>query len=213
MRKTTLMMIASATMLFAQPGAMMPAMQGVKSPCKCNVKGESCTCGPDCQCAAKAEKKLKRLKMKLKSPFLIKHGLPHYTKMLMKHWDDAKLALTAEQKEKLMGVRKATIGSVKSLKPQIMQLRKEIVQASRAGTKSADLKAKVEKLAALQAEATLTHLKCIEDTKAVLSPEQLAYLNSFAKGHGKKKGKGKGMGMQKPKMMMKCAAGKCGMGK
>ncbi len=206
MKKTTLLMIASATMLLAQPNAAMPAMQGVKSPCK--GKGFEGN-----KCSAKAGKKVKRLQMKLKSPFLIKQGLPHYTKMLMKRWDDPELALTSEQKEKLIGVRKATMKSVTSLKPQIMQLRKEIVQASKSGAKSTDLKAKVEKLAALQAEATMTHLKCIEDTKAVLSPDQISYLkNSFGKMRKKMQGKGQGMGMQKSKMM-KCAAGKCGMGK
>jgi len=145
--------------------------------------------------------------MMMQSPFLIKHGLPHYTKMLMKSWDDPKLALTAEQKEKLMVVRKETMGSVMKLKPEVMKLRKEIVMAAKSGTKAADLKEKVEKLASLEAEATMTHLKCIENTKAVLTPDQLAYLKSKRQAHRKQM-------MQKVMKLkqggMKCAAGKCG---
>ena len=137
-------------------------------------------------------------KKRKNSPFLIKHGLPHLTKMLMKNWNDKKLALTAEQKEALTKVRQETMGSVKSLKPQIMALTKEIVQASKSGTKAAELKAKVEKLASLEAEATMTHLKCIEDSKAALKPEQLTYLMEKRKQH------------RQMKKGMKCASGKCG---
>ncbi|MCF6205829.1 MAG: hypothetical protein L3J47_02885 [Sulfurovum sp.] len=146
-------------------------------------------------------KGMKKHKM---SPFLIKHGLPHYTKMLMKSWDDPRLNLTETQKNKLLEVRKATMGSVMKLKPEVMTLRKEIIASSRAGAKAEELKAKVEKLAQLEAEATMTHLKCIEDTKAVLSKEQIAYLMQQQKmKHQKRKAM-----MQKKGM--KCAAGKCG---
>ena len=153
------------------------------------------------------QKAKKMHKMRMNSPFLIKHGLPHYTKMLMKSWDDPKLNLSETQKAELLEVRKATMSSVMKLKPEVMKLRKEIVQAAKSGAKAADLKAKVEKLASLEAEATMTHLKCIEDTKAVLSPEQIQYLKQKRKAHR--------MGMMnKMKAMkqggMKCAAGKCG---
>ena len=160
------------------------------------MKCQSGKCGTGMMKQAKQGAKMH--KKQKHSPFLIKHGLPHLTKMLMKNWDDPKLALTAEQKAALTKVRQETMGSVKSLKPQIMALTKEIVQASKAGTKAADLKAKVEKLALLEAEATMTHLKCIENSKAVLKPEQLAYLMEKRKAqHQMKKG-------------MKCASGKCG---
>ena len=167
------------------------------------AEGMKCQAG---KCGASMTKQAKQgakmHKKKKNSPFLIKHGLPHLTKMLMKNWDDEKLALTPEQKEKLLVVRKETLGSVMSLKPQVMAMTKEIVQASKAGTKAAELKAKVEKLASLEAEATMTHLKCIEDTKAALKPEQMTYLMEKRKAHMMKK---------KEKMKsMKCASGKCG---
>jgi Spy/CpxP family protein refolding chaperone len=139
----------------------------------------------------------------MNSPFLIKHGLPHYTKMLMKNWNDSQLNLTAEQKAKLLEVRKATMGSIKRLKPAVTRLRKEIVQAAKNGAKAAALKAKVEKLASLEAEATMTHLKCIEDTKAILSPAQIQYLQQKRKAHRMKMKQMKQGGM-------KCSGGKCG---
>jgi len=164
------------------------------------MKCQSGKCGAGMMKQAKQGNKMQKKKMG--SPFLIKQGLPHLTKMLMKNWDDAKLALTPEQKEKLLVVRKETMGSVTTLKPQIMALTKEIVQASKAGTKAADLKAKVEKLASLEAEATMTHLKCIEDSKAALKPEQMAYLMEKRKAQRAMKKAGKMQGM-------KCDSGKC----
>ena len=153
------------------------------------------------------QKATKMHKKRMISPFLIKHGLPHYTKILMKSWDDPKLNLTEDQKAKLLKVRKETMGSVMKLKPEVMKLKKEIVQAAKSGDKAEDLKAKVEKLSALEAEATMTHLKCIEETKAVLAPEQIRYLQEKRKAHRMKK-------MQKIKAMkqemIKCSGGKCG---
>jgi len=113
---------------------------------------------------------------KTDSPFLVKQGLPHMTKMIMKSWDDVKLALTADQKTKLLEVRKETMGAVKKLKPEIEILRREIVQANSAGTKASELKSKVDKLAALESEATMVHLNCLDKSKAILSAEQYRYL-------------------------------------
>ena len=143
-------------------------------------------------------------KKRMGSPFLIKHGLPHLTKMLVKSWDDPKLALTADQKAKLLEVRKTTMSGVKKLKPEVMKLRKEIIEASKAGTKAADLKPKVDKLADLEAEATMVHLNCIDSTKAILTKAQYDYLMQKRKEHMQKK-------MSKMKQKgMKCASGKCG---
>jgi len=171
------------------------------------AEGMKCQAG---KCGAGMMKKMKQggkmckkmHKKRMNSPFLIKHGLPHMTKMIMKSWDDTKLALTEDQKAKLLEVRKETMGAVMRLKPEAVALRKEIVQASKAGTKAAELKAKVDKLAALESEATMVHLTCLDKTKAILSAEQYSYL-------AEKKEEKK---MDKKTMMkgMKCAAGKCG---
>jgi Spy/CpxP family protein refolding chaperone len=179
-------------MVSAQAEAMQKCGAGMSKPMKQ---------GGQMQKATKVHKK------RMSSPFLIKHGLPHYTKMLMRSWDDPKLNLTEDQRAKLLEVRKATMSSVMKLKPEVMKVRKEIVQAAKSGAKAADLKAKVEKLASLEAEATMTHLKCIEDTKAILTSEQIKYLDQKRKAHRMKK-------MQKIKAMkqkmMKCSGGKCG---
>lgn len=112
----------------------------------------------------------------MNSPFLIKQGLPHMTKLIMRHIDDKSFGLTPDQKEQLAKVRTATIDSIQEITPQVIALRDEIVKASTSGTPAAELKEKVEKLAALEASATMTHLKCIEDTKAILTKDQLLYL-------------------------------------
>ncbi|MBA1421514.1 MAG: hypothetical protein FAF03_11980 [Epsilonproteobacteria bacterium] len=144
------------------------------------MKCQAGKCGAGMMDKAKQGNKMMQKKQmhkkKMNSPFLIKHGLPHMTKMIMKSWDDAKLALTDDQKGKLLLVRKETMGAVMKLKPEVMALRKEIVQASKAGTKAADLKAKVDKLAALESEATMVHLTCLDKSKAILSAEQYTYL-------------------------------------
>ena len=169
------------------------------------TKCQASKCGAGMMKQAKQggmHKAKKMHKMKMNSPFLIKHGLPHMTKMLMKSWDDVKLALNDEQKGKLLLVRKETMGAVMKLKPEVMALKKEIVTASKAGTKAAALKVKVDKLAALESEATMVHLTCLDKTKAILTAEQYSYLMEKRKQHMMKK---------KEKMKsMKCAAGKCG---
>jgi len=167
-----------------------------------SAQADAPKCGQG-KCGGGMIKKAKQSKKKMhqkgmRSPFLIKHGLPHYTKMLMKNWDDPKLGLTKEQKSKLLQVRKETIGTIKTLKPQINTLIQETTVAAKEGTKASELHDKVNKLASLEAEATMTHLKCIEKTKAILKPEQLQYLQM------KKRAKR----MQHKAMMMKCQAGK-----
>jgi hypothetical protein len=192
MKKTTLMMVASATMLLAAPAEMMQG-QG-KGMMNASSKGMM------------QKKKMMKKKM-MNSPFLIKHGLPHMTKMVMSHMNDPAFNLSSDQKEKLAEVRTQTMGAIRKIKPEVMSLRKEIVQASTSGTSADSLKEKVEKLASLEAEATMVHLRCIEKTKKILTKDQLLYLLSNKnkmKKHGIKKGMGQG------KMMMKCAPGKCG---
>ncbi len=146
MKKTILLLTTAATLAFATQG--MPA-QG-----------------------AMMGKKMQKGAMN--KPFLILGKMPHLTKLVMRHWDDLKLSDT--QKEELIKIRKATMGAVKSLKPQIMQLENEVAKAAMEGAKPESLKAKVDQIAKLKAEATMAHLKCIHDTKKVLTPQQLKIL-------------------------------------
>jgi len=142
---------------------------------------------PGCSNCGKAEKPIaKPVKMKVpskkkSSPFLITKGLPHMTKLVKQNWDNPELALSTEQKEKLLVVRKNVLGMVARLTPEVATLRKEILLASYAGTDIQEYKEKVEKLAALEAEATLGHLGCIGQTKTILTPAQTAFLLSTMK--------------------------------
>lgn len=183
-------MIASATILLAAPGDAMP-MQGMQGQGK-GMMNSKCRM-----------MHTKMAKKKMDSPFLIKHGLPHLTKMIMPYLNDPAFNLTAVQKEKLAGVRKETIGAIRQIKPEIMQLKKEIVLASSSGASADSLKSKVEKLADLEAKATMVHLKCIEKTKNILTKDQLLFLLA-------NKNKMKNMRGQGKMKMMKCSSGKCG---
>jgi Spy/CpxP family protein refolding chaperone len=78
-------------------------------------------------------------------------------------------------------IRQNVMGLVKRIKPEVATLQQEIIQSSHSGSSSEALKEKVEKLASLEAEATIGHLGCIEQTKAILTPEQTALLLSPTK--------------------------------
>ncbi len=113
-------------------------------------------------------------------PFLITGKLPHLTKMLMQQWENPALKLTDEQKEKLMVVRKDTIGGAKQLGREIGQLEQQVVEGLAAGKKPEELKGLVDQVADLKSKATMLHLACIFNTKNILDKEQLAVLTGKA---------------------------------
>jgi len=164
----------------------------------------------------KMNKRMMKNKMKMNSPFLIQHGLPHLTKMIMPYMNDPEFNLTDAQKAKLLNVRKNTMPVVMKAKLAVKQLRSEIVKASTAGVPSKQLEEKVAKLALIQAEATMAHLKCIEATKEILTKDQMYFLltnKNKNKNHAKKQMmRQKMMKMKVQQPAMKCAAGKCGQG-
>ena len=210
-------MIASASMLLAAPAvnsttdttqpAAVPAQKGMfimkksqgqnkmMNKCKTIINSEQKNINM-------LEKKLMKQRMKMKSPFLIKHGLPHLTKMIMPYMNDPAFNLTAEQKEQLAKVRSTTMSSIMEAKQKVMALKKEIVTSSQAGVSPEDLKDKVAELALVEAAATMTHLKCIESTKNILTKNQIFFLvakKNKKMNHGQKKMK---RGNGQPKMMM-----------
>ncbi len=190
MKKITLVMIASASMLLAAP-AMDSNMNMQGKGMKVMQKSKACQ-GKDKQCNKNRMKKNMKKNMK-NSPFLIKHGLPHLSKIIMPYMNDPSFNLTANQKDKLTKVRVDTMGVIMETKPKVIALRKEIVNASTSGTNARDLKDKVVELALLEATATMAHLKCIDETKKILTKDQLLFL--FVKKnnkHGKKARKNKG---------------------
>lgn len=226
-------MIASASMLLAAPAVNTATDNAPKKGMYIMSKGQGSGMNmKNCKCkmskqgqgmnSHKMRKKMMMQKMKTNSPFLIKHGLPHLTKMIMPYMNDPAFNLTSEQKFQLAKVRKTTMSAIMEAKPKVMILRKEIVKASQAGVSSDKLKDKVAELALLEGAATMAHLKCIESTKAILTKDQMYFLltNKNKKmNHGKKQMM-RGNGQQKTMMKMnkpqgqgmKCASGKCGRG-
>ncbi len=113
----------------------------------------------------------KHKKMKKNPPFLIIGKMPHLTRLVKSNWD--KLDLTKEQQEKLIKLRKETISNIKSLTPKIRKLEKEVAKSALLGDEPKSLKDKVNEIAALKAKATMVHIKCIYETKKILTPKQL----------------------------------------
>jgi len=126
---------------------------------------------------------------KASNPFLIHKGLPHLSKLLMQRWDDPALGLTAEQKAKLLPIRKETMAGVRKYKPQVMRLEKEIRQAALSGTDPKELEKKVAELSRLKKDLTMIHLNCIYQTREVLTPAQWKQLlpmkNQMGQGRAK----------------------------
>jgi len=106
-------------------------------------------------------------------PFLIQGKLPHLTMMVKMMWDDADVALTPKQKEKLLVIRKETISGAKTLNKKIIPLEREIVDGSFNGLDPKLLAQKVKELAQLRADATIVQLKCIYNTRKILTQDQL----------------------------------------
>jgi len=113
-------------------------------------------------------------KKKKSAPFLIMGKMPHLTKQVMMNWDE--LELNKDQEEKLTKIRKETMGAIKKVKPEITKLEDEVAKAAMSGEKPETLKEKVDQIAKLKAEATMAHIKCIHDTKSVLTDKQLKLL-------------------------------------
>jgi cytochrome c len=114
------------------------------------------------------------------SPFLINNeGLPHLTKLLIKHWYKGALGLTPEQKEKLLKIRKETLSAVKPIKEQIKELENEVIEAMIDRESPASVETQLKKIADLKRKATEIHLKCISDTTSVLTDTQIEWLLPF----------------------------------
>ncbi len=114
------------------------------------------------------------------SPFLInQRSLPHMTKVLVHNWDKATLGLTEDQKDKLIDVRIDTMSAVGKLKKQIKVLEADIIEVLVDGEDPKSVDAKVDEVARLKAQATKVHLKCISETTAILTDEQMEHLFPF----------------------------------
>jgi hypothetical protein len=110
------------------------------------------------------------------SPFLITGKMPHLTKLLMQQWDNTALHLTDEQKTKLLVVRKETISGAQKLGEEMKPLENQVAEGSRSGKTPEELQSLVQSVAKLKADATMVHLLCIYNTRAILTKDQLKLL-------------------------------------
>jgi hypothetical protein len=116
----------------------------------------------------------------INSPFLLNsRALPHMTKVLVENWDKGTLALSTEQKEKLLVVRKETITAVQGIKKKVKVLEAEIIEIVVDAEDLKSANAKIDEVAKLKAEATRAHLKCIAETVKILNDEQMELLFPF----------------------------------
>ncbi len=188
-KRTTFIMIASASILFASPAdnntnMMQGAGQGQRAEMMPQGRG-----GQNMGMNKGNKKRMhkKRNNKKKHSPFLIKSGLPHMTQLVMRSWSDPAFGLTAEQKTTLKSIRKKTMRSIANVKKDILPLTQAIISGTLSGTSADELKDKVKKLGELQAEATIAQIQCIGETKKVLSKDQLIYLIQKSTQNKKKK--------------------------
>jgi len=115
------------------------------------------------------------------SPFLMNQDkLPHLTKILLENWEKGSLNLTDEQKTKLLVVRKETLIAVKKIKKVLKSLEEEVIELTvDEDATLKEIEPKVDKIAKLKAEATMIQLKCLKDSVAILTEEQLELLLPF----------------------------------
>ncbi len=117
-------------------------------------------------------------------PFLITGQLPHYTPMLMKVWDDPELGLSDKQKRWLKVVREETIHDIRRIAQKTASLERQVANGIKTGMEPDQLLPTVKEIAALKTEATMVHLKCIYDTRKILTEQQLKWLeNRFKNPH------------------------------
>lgn len=114
-----------------------------------------------------------------RTPFLIVGVLPHATMTIKNNWDNEQLALTKEQKKKLLKVRKETISAVKSIKEKVFPIEKRVAKKAMSGTHPRDLLQLVDKIAKLKAKATRIHLRCIYNTREILTKKQRRVLKGL----------------------------------
>ena len=110
-------------------------------------------------------------------PFLITQGLPHLVGPIKARWDDPELDLSPAQKVALTRSREETMASVKRLADTIARLEQRVVTGSAAGQDPEALHPAVDQIAQLKADATMIHLRCLRETRAILSVSQLEVLS------------------------------------
>jgi hypothetical protein len=87
--------------------------------------------------------------------------------------------VATKRHQKAQKKREETIKGVTELKKKINPLEHEVADKILAGAKPEELSDLVDEIAGYKAEATKIHLKCIYETKEVLTPEQYSFVISL----------------------------------
>ncbi len=129
--------------------------------------------------AVPAAKNIKIAELKKSPPFLIMGKMPHMTKQVMQAWDKPEFNLSEDQKSKLLVIRQETLAGAHELAMKINPLELEVASGIFSGKTPEELAPLVQKIAALKAEATMLHLRCIVRTTDVLDDNQGKFLKSM----------------------------------
>ncbi len=162
---------------------LMPSQQGRVTPAQLHTIAEwmydtaATQKQSEKQCHSKQKQGAKTSKAATGSQFLIASGMPHLTKLLMQQWENKTLALSPEQKKRLLVVRDNTMKEVKRITPRIKGLEKTIIRKTMAKESPKIIEPMVKKLAQLKAQATNVHVRCIYETLGILTQKQMAELS------------------------------------
>lgn len=129
---------------------------------------------------AKLYKEIQRLR---NSPFLMNQSsLPKITQLLMKNWGKGKVKLSSEQKEKLLHIRSRVISGIKTIKEELYEVERDILELTMYEGEIELISIKVTEASKLKAEATMIQIKCIIESVEILNEEQLSGLVPFGGG-------------------------------
>lgn len=115
-----------------------------------------------------------------KSYFLITKNLPFMVSLVLVHPMKQKLGLSQEQIEKIKIIKKTTVPIVVTESKKIKQ--QEIILANKfiAGATIVEMEKMVDNIAILRTNLTKKHLVCIDEVRAILTPEQFKIMIGYA---------------------------------
>mgnify|MGYP000366939386 CR=1 FL=1 len=105
--------------------------------------------------------------------FLIHKNMPHYMQIFNLFENDTALALSELQKEKIHALRERVVIKVAEVAHKIKALEEELQKkVIFMDMTTAEIKPLVVEIANLRTELTLSHIECIQKTRALLTEQQ-----------------------------------------
>lgn len=114
-----------------------------------------------------------------KSYFLIPQNLPFMVELSLHHPMSKTLKLTDEQKGKIKKIKETTVPVVVKAGTKIKQLEIALAQKFIDGATLSDMEKQVDEISALRTDLTKKHLVCIDQVRAILTPEQFKTLQEY----------------------------------